>query len=117
MTTNRVQLSRKKGWKMPAGAVKVDRKTEWGNPFKIIKAAVGWLVVEDAGGAWHFPTKGEAQSAAVGLYRKWLGLPANRLLRNRMRLRFMDKTPACWCRLDWPCHADVISEIAHSPKE
>ena len=51
MTTNRVQLSRKKGWKMPAGAVKVDRKTEWGNPLKIIKAAVGWLVVEDAGGA------------------------------------------------------------------
>ena len=29
----RVQLSRQKGWRMPANTVKVDRSTKWGNPF------------------------------------------------------------------------------------
>jgi hypothetical protein len=30
----RIQLSRNKGWRMPPGAVKVDRSTKWGNPWK-----------------------------------------------------------------------------------
>lgn len=30
----RIQLRRKKGWRMPPNTVKVDRSTKWGNPFK-----------------------------------------------------------------------------------
>jgi hypothetical protein len=30
---DRIQLSRKRGWRMPEGAVKVDRSTRWGNIF------------------------------------------------------------------------------------
>ena len=33
----RIQLSRKKGWRMPPNTVKVDRSTKWGNPFIIVK--------------------------------------------------------------------------------
>lgn len=29
----RIQLKRVKGWRLPEGAVKVDRATKWGNPF------------------------------------------------------------------------------------
>jgi len=29
----RIQLSRAKGWRLPAGAVSVARPTKWGNPF------------------------------------------------------------------------------------
>ena len=29
----RIQLSRRAGWKMPPNTVKVDRSTKWGNPF------------------------------------------------------------------------------------
>ena len=32
---DRIQLSRAKGWRMPEGAVKVDRTTIWGNPFMV----------------------------------------------------------------------------------
>lgn len=40
MTTNptqprRIQLSRRKGWRMPDGAVSVARPTRWGNPFRL----------------------------------------------------------------------------------
>src|SRR5690606_7826441 len=30
----RVQLSRRKGWRMPPNTVKVDRSTRWGNPYQ-----------------------------------------------------------------------------------
>lgn len=35
MKPKRIQLQRTKGWRMPAGAVKVDRSTRWGNPYKV----------------------------------------------------------------------------------
>jgi hypothetical protein len=35
MKPHRVQLSRAKGWRMPANSVKVDRTTLFGNPFSI----------------------------------------------------------------------------------
>src|SRR5690625_3095272 len=31
----RIQLSRKKGWRKPEGAVVVSRPTKWGNPSKV----------------------------------------------------------------------------------
>jgi hypothetical protein len=31
----RIQLSREKGWRLPDNAVKVDRSTQWGNPYRI----------------------------------------------------------------------------------
>lgn len=39
----RIQLSRRKGWKMPPNTVKVDRSTPWGNPF-----AVGEVIDRDS---------------------------------------------------------------------
>ena len=34
----RIQLSRKRGWRMPENTVKVDRSTRWGNPFTLTAA-------------------------------------------------------------------------------
>ncbi len=31
----RIQLSRARGWRMPPGAVKVDRSTRFGNPYRV----------------------------------------------------------------------------------
>ena len=33
--SERIRLSRQRGWRMPEGAVKVDRSTKWGNPFAL----------------------------------------------------------------------------------
>lgn len=35
MKPKRIQLSRRKGWRMPTNTEKVDRTTKWGNPWKI----------------------------------------------------------------------------------
>jgi hypothetical protein len=110
----RIQLSRKKGWRMPPNTVKVDRSTKWGNPFVIGECgiknreeAVRLFAYLMAGnlcislpklpdGTWHT----DRQQA----YRK-------HVVRNRHHLR--GKNLACWCPLDAPCHADVLLELAN----
>ena len=92
----RVQLSRKKGWRMPENTVKVDRTTKWGNPFR------------------DYPTR----QAQVARFRASLDGTASadsycgRILANIEELR--GKNLACWCPLDQPCHADVLLELANA---
>jgi hypothetical protein len=103
----RIQLSRKRGWRMPENTVKVDRSTKWGNPF-------------------HAKTSAPAVSPpekAVDKFRRWL---AGEKVGVAMKLAaecFPDPTElrgknlACWCPLDQPCHADVLLQLANSPIE
>lgn len=95
----RVQLRRVKGWRLPAGAVKVDRSSVFGNPFVIMEG------VTDA-------------TFVVAAFRRWLAgedpsFPARRaaLLHRLPELRGKDL--ACWCRPGEPCHADVLLEVAN----
>lgn len=104
----RVQLRRTKGWRMPPDTVKVCRPGPFGNPFTF-KAA------EDAG----FTRKG-----AVSAFEDWLaGNPwacgADRFEDRRQAIlarmpELRGKNLACWCRLDAPCHADVLLRLANA---
>ena len=112
MKPMRIQLSRKKGWRMPPNTVKVDRTTIWGNPFRIgiainkaLTARWGWkfknpeFVCPDA-------------TTAVQCFRGCLAGDGASLYAVRKTLR--GKNLACWCPLDRPCHADVLLEIANA---
>jgi len=120
----RVQLRRTPGWRMPADAVKVDRSTEWGNEFKIVGPIHGmkgpgkteWWV-ESSTSTWRFPDKESAQTGAVSLHREWIMAPAQAVYRDRVRLRFKRRRPACWCDPSAPCHGDTLAEIASTPLE
>ena len=90
----RIQLSRRKGWRLPAHTVVVARPTRWGNPFRINRPA------ERAG--------------AVTRYRVWIKSPEGRELRLEARSCLRGFNLACWCPLDGPCHADVLLQIANS---
>lgn len=122
----RVQLSRKKGWRMPPNTVKVSRPGPWGNPWR-----------QDGNGVWlHAMSMGldshdekDRTLAAIDLFRTWMtsgkvnemvammidppprSAPPLRIIRRELR----GKNLACWCRLDQPCHADVLLELANSP--
>lgn len=111
----RVQLSRRKGWRMPENTVKVARPTRFGNPW----------TVKDAIETGYSPER--AQSYCVELYREWLtttdGL--THMLQDSDYLRRLvieglpelrGKNLACFCRLDQPCHADVLLEVANAPE-
>ena len=87
----RMQRSRRKGVRLPAGAVVVTRPTKWGNPHPL-----------ELG-----------REEAVHRYRQ--DLLAGRLAVTvddaRQELRGRDL--ACYCALDEPCHADVLLELAN----
>ena len=93
----RIQLSRAKGWKMPAHTVKVDRSTPWGNPFRAHTPGPLGREPLDAVGA-------------VGFFEAMLDDPQ---LREAAQYPtdlspLQGKNLACWCPLDQPCHADIL---------
>ncbi|SHJ68136.1 protein of unknown function [Roseomonas rosea] len=103
----RVQLSRKKGWRMPPNTVSVARPTKWGNPFKVGRPGSGL-------------PEHKTQQGAVSAFRRAILNPVGghgHLLdfdpHEVVALR--GKNLACWCLLHEPCHADVLLEIANRP--
>lgn len=87
----RVQLSRKKGWRMPANTVNVARPSKWGNPFKVGRDGTAAVVVE------RYLEKVTADAWQIAFIRKDL----------------KGKNLACWCKPGEPCHADVLLELAN----
>jgi hypothetical protein len=86
----RIQRRRTAGWRMPSDVIYVGRPTRWGNPFSV---------------ADHGATE------AVRLFRAHLlGQP---LLLQEARQALAGRPLACWCRLDRPCHADVLLELVN----
>jgi hypothetical protein len=86
----RVQLSRKKGWRMPENTVKVARPSKWGN--------------------YAGPTRADFENdlATMGNADRAFYLDKVKELRG--------KNLACWCALNAPCHADVLLELANTPE-
>lgn len=116
----RLRLSRAKGFDLQATsarangltAVKVDRTTPWGNPFKI-KKAIAWdgdkWLVERGARALVFGAEADAVAASVQMFREWVTLPPQKALRERARAELTGRNLACWCR--GACHADVWLEL------
>jgi hypothetical protein len=102
---SRIQRSRVKGWRMPEEAIYVGRPTKWGNPWRTAPA------FESAG----IRIPEITIESAVALHRQqmlariaqWPSLKAELIA----ELRGHDL--CCWCRLDQPCHADVLIELAN----
>ena len=108
----RIQLVRRKGWRMPKNTVKVDRSTKWGNPF-----GVGDNLGSSIAAAMY---AGAVKTAAL---REHHGLPVD-------LSELEGKNLACWCDLCdvhceglplgsecpdcEPCHADALLEAANA---
>ncbi|MGC4075082.1 MAG: DUF4326 domain-containing protein [Nibricoccus sp.] len=90
----RVQLSRKKGWRIPPDTKVVSRPTRWGNPFPAADAA--------------------QRAKAVARYRTWIESDDGKSIRQQARECLRGYNLACWCPLDGPCHADILLKIANT---
>jgi hypothetical protein len=118
----RIQLSRRKGSRMPAGAIKVDRTTDWGNPFR-----VGETIGQDDEDLWPYvarlpgvagdPRRGPLYAPltsvritgaqlAVDLFSCWFIEQPHLMIRAFEELP--GKSLACWCKIGSPCHADWL---------
>lgn len=96
----RVRLSRKKGWRIPANTVRVDRATRFGNPFCV--------------------TDERSAAEAVMAFQTWLTVPGCDAGMQERKQRILMALPdlrgkdlACWCKPGEACHADVLLELAN----
>ena len=120
----RVQLSRKRGWRMPDNTVKVDRTTRWGNPFDVREYGHELAIhmfAYTARGCWSpgnikgidEPTVSAVHDAHCRWLRRIGDNPVD-LARRELRGRNL----ACWCPLpkageEDQCHAVVLLQIAN----
>jgi hypothetical protein len=117
----RIQLHRKKGWRMPANTVKVDRSTMFGNPFPV--EVYGRAGAIDRFRSWLNGQMSAQEMSQCARCDRWaahdvsLVILRERLLKDLRRLE--GKHLACWCPLGdrdghpVPCHADVLLELAN----
>lgn len=107
---SRIQLSRRKGWRMPPNTIKVDRSTRWGNPWR-----VGEPGIPDAPEAVRRFRAAVAGFDSNGCFCPPVAHPDSSIgwiIANIDQLR--GKSLACWCPLDAQCHVDVLLELANS---
>ncbi len=112
MKPARVQLSRRKGWRMPPNTVKVDRSTKWGNPF--VKHGDG-RPYDRALSVLSFKEFIRKEGCWSPIPLPW---PKGKIPREwttieDVKRELAGKNLACWCALDQPCHADVLLELAN----
>jgi hypothetical protein len=93
MKPDRIQLSRKKGWRLPPNTVNCARPGKWGNPFPVNKERNAFQAVRE--------------------FEHWL-LNTNEGLKiySKAKQQLRGKNLACWCAAS-PCHCDVLLEIAN----
>ncbi|CAN7165642.1 DUF4326 domain-containing protein [Acidovorax sp. LjRoot118] len=109
----RIQLSRAKGWRMPPNTVKVDRTTKWGNPWRIVKRDDGRWWCEGPTGYWQVPTKAAGLIQAIEQHAADAEIHAEHFGFDLILRELRGKNLACWCRLDQPCHADILLKLAN----
>lgn len=133
-TPKRIQIKRKKGWRLPINAVYVGRPGIWGNPFRVFEYRVrqygskyvtrwGIEAYLDTAEEMGLNSAKEAQERSLELYKQEgpPDIPERAILKG--------KDLACWCRLCErhtdglplgehcddcaPCHADHLLVVAN----
>ncbi len=125
----RIQRKRSKGWRKPPNTVYVGRESKWGNPFKLMgdiiyynakhrrKVFSVWIIHEHT---HHFEPK-LRNARIVELYNIWInnsfptekGIAHCSFNYNDVKRELKGKDLMCWCKLDEPCHADILLRLAN----
>jgi hypothetical protein len=113
----RIQLSRRRGWRLPPGAVSVARPGWLGNPFSIAHAVRMSMATPATAAAFVVACHREWLQAPPGASQHWQGRESEihqaKVLSRLHQLRGRDL--ACWCAPGAPCHADTLLELANRP--
>lgn len=123
MRPRRIQRQRAAGWRMPPGARYVGRPTKWGNPFRpeLVGAELALALYRALLTGWDpsllakWPHEDEERVYAA--HRAWerrvLDGPGVGMVADRARQELAGLDLSCWCRIDRPCHADILLEVAN----
>lgn len=114
----RIQLSRKRGWRLPPNSRSVARPGKWGNPYPV--EAFGrdlamLLFGRTARGYWSpggIPANhiDEAYRLHTAFLKRFSGSVQESIWTELRGLNL-----GCWCKPSEKCHADIYLEIANMP--
>lgn len=119
---DRVQLSRRAGWRKPANTVVVARPTKWGNPFAVgedVPPEFRCYLVDplDPNGPALLRTLMSLSKVSVLRVEQAVEAHAWWLFEQPHLMTALDelrgKNLACWCKPGRPCHADTLLELAN----
>lgn len=101
----RIQRRRASGWRLPDGAICVDRSTPWGNPFVVGRDGTAAECVD-------LYAKLLAGYVCMSVKAEWgeQNRARRHVLAHIDELRGHDL--ACFCRPGAPCHADILLRLA-----
>ena len=91
---------------MPAGAIYVGRPSRWGNHVRIELGDFEGISLVDARRLAH-------QYAVLGYEKSIMWNIDADDFKAAVRRELRGHDLVCWCRLDEPCHADVLLRIAN----
>lgn len=110
----RIQLSRRKGFKLPPNTVVVSRPSRWGNPFRVTDVFDGgerlWIVMHrdlPTARSTRWANTGDAVREAVAAHRANLLRGTLGYTLDDVRRELRGKNLACWCPLPEPGHIDL----------
>lgn len=111
----RIQLSRRKGWRKPEGAIVVSRPSKWGNPWTAKECRIYTIEGGRELAAEYFRQAMEERLWDVehGYDPYEHEKPGFYPTLDDIRQSLKGHDLACWCRVGSPCHADVLLEIAN----
>ena len=113
----RIQRRRDRGWRAPESATYVGRPSRWGNPWRVgFRMTPTSQVAADrfATGLRLRRLDPTTVSFTDDEYYALVGIdlyPSDDEIRSALAGRDL----MCWCRIDAPCHADTLLEIANEP--
>ena len=102
----RIQRKRTRGWRMPAGAIYVGRPSRWGNHVRIDPAEIEGMTPAEARRFAH-------RDAVIGFEKSIMWNDGADDFKAAAQRELRGHDLACWCRLDEPCHADVLLRVAN----
>ncbi|MEU8136070.1 DUF4326 domain-containing protein [Streptodolium elevatio] len=100
----RVQRRRTKGWRLPPGAVIVDRSSRWGNPYRAYDSSAREHLI--AASQFALLLAGRADFPHPDLLMPY---PPDEEIRAELGGRDL----ACWCPPEHACHGDVLLAVAN----
>ncbi len=114
----RIQLSGKKGWRMPPNTIRVCRPSLFGNPFRVVQDQTGWWCMLDRRNGLLFRSERGACMQATCCFRELLD--SSDLLQQAAIVELRGKNLACWCPSPDPdepdhCHAAVLLAFVNRP--
>ena len=115
----RIQRRRVKGWKMPENTVYVGRPGKWGNPFIRCLAGTDFEIEIPLDPAMAVSAFKQFIDQKGGWFPVPLPWPKDKIPQwttiEDVKRELRGKNLACWCRLDQPCHANVLLKLANAP--